>query len=615
MRGSAAAPTVPSAATNRPELTLAASPHIALLVLALLLTAITYMATLRFDFVYDDPVQIVSNAAVHSWKFAPSYFTHDVWSHLYPGAPGSYYRPLFMLWLLVNFSFFGLQPMGWHLTTVLAHLGVTVMVYWLVRRVTGDATTAAIAALLFGVHPAHIEAVAWVSGVTEPLLALLLIPAFVFYLNAHEQRYRRRSWMAASLGLYALALLSKETAIVLPALVFGYEWLYDEDRRAPKARLLHAILLMSPYAAVSLVYMAVRHMVLSAPTFGESAIGVGGVLLTWPSLIWLYLKHLVWPFGLSVFYDTPYILHPTLNNFVLPLLACVVVTAALVWWSRKSKTAAIAFLWLMLPLLPPLAGIGLFSHNDLTHDRYLYVPSIGFVILVATLLRRIRTGHGVEKGSEEGIAKRTAQNERFGLPGVQLAAVLVLTVALAAGAAIQSVRWANNLLLYHYGVQTAPHSALARMHLGAAIMARGDMSTALRLYREALELSPDDWTPNFVLGYADLQAQRYAEAEQHLRAAIRITPSNANQYLYLGLTLMHLDRLDEAEATLRRGLAPSPQVIGGLHYALGMVLQKKGQVAAARDEYKAELQLDPNSAARINLAEVEKQLAGGRPLP
>jgi Flp pilus assembly protein TadD len=297
---------------------------------------------------------------------------------------------------------------------------------------------------------------------------------------------------------------------------------------------------------------------------------------------------------------------------VLPLLGCGVAAAVLIIASRKSRVAAMASLWLALPLLPPLAAIGLFSHVDLAHDRYLYVPSIGFVILVALLLRRIpskgvaRTPSSAfaNRGDDDGVLRTLPASSNQIIPALILAAVFaVLTV-------MQSIPWANNLLLYYRGVQTAPHSALARSHLGTEMMARGDLFDALRLYREARDLSPDDWAANFVLGFACFQAGRYVEAEQPLRDAIRIAPRNGNQYLYLGLALMNLGRLDEAEASVRQGIAASPPNIPGFHYGLGLVLQKKGQLAAARDEFNAELNIDPTSGARANLAEVDRQLAG-----
>src|SRR5690349_17865714 len=136
------------------------------------LTFAAYAPTLRYQFVHDDRGQIVENPAVHSWAAVPTYFTAQVWAGVMPEEVGNYYRPLFLMWLRINNVIFGNHAWGWHLTTVLAHILATLLVYLLACRLGVGREVSLAAALLFGLHPAHIEAVAWISGVTEPLLAI-----------------------------------------------------------------------------------------------------------------------------------------------------------------------------------------------------------------------------------------------------------------------------------------------------------------------------------------------------------------------------------------------------------------------------------------------------------
>ena len=140
----------------------------------LALTFAVYIPTLRYQFVHDDRGQIVENPAVHSWHAVPTYFTAQVWAAVMPEELGNYYRPLFLLWLRINDVVFGNQAWGWHLTTILAHVLTTLLVYLLAWRLGIGRDVALLAALIFGLHPAHIEAVAWISGVTEPLLGIFL---------------------------------------------------------------------------------------------------------------------------------------------------------------------------------------------------------------------------------------------------------------------------------------------------------------------------------------------------------------------------------------------------------------------------------------------------------
>src|SRR5574340_2500 len=192
------------------------------------LTFLLYIGALRFGFVYADRIQILDNPMLRSWSFLPRYFTSHVWA-FDPSLPANYWRPLFLLWLLINRTLFGYAPLGWHFTALALHLGVTGLVYALAHKLTADRLSATLAALLFGVHPVLIETVAWVSGATDSLLALFLLPAFLLYLAARPLGARRTQRRAASLAFFALSLLVKETAAVLPLLIFAYAWIHPHE--------------------------------------------------------------------------------------------------------------------------------------------------------------------------------------------------------------------------------------------------------------------------------------------------------------------------------------------------------------------------------------------------
>ncbi len=146
---------------------------------ALLATAAVYIQTLEYEFVYDDYPQIVETSQLNSWRMIPHYFTGHVWSWQRAYAPGSYYRPLFLVCLLVQQKLFGLDPMWWHFTSVALHVLVTLLVYFLARRLTDDWLIALLAAAVFGLHPVHIEAVDWVSAVNEPVAAAAVVGSFL----------------------------------------------------------------------------------------------------------------------------------------------------------------------------------------------------------------------------------------------------------------------------------------------------------------------------------------------------------------------------------------------------------------------------------------------------
>ena len=558
--------------------------------LILLATFLVYSNTLGFKFVYDDRGQILANVEVHAWRYVPHFFLERVWSFAYPGILGNYYRPLFLLFLLLNYKIFGPYAAGWHLVSVAAHMGVTYLVYVLARRLTGDGPTALIAALIFGLHPIHIESVAWISGITDPLLALFLLPVFLCYLNARERTVHRRTWLASSLALYVLAMLSKETALILPIIIFTFEWLWW-DRDASGASGLRMVLdrtrkAMVPivqFLLLTFVYLAVRWHVLEG--LGHTMVPLGGwtIFLTWPHLLWFYLCHLIWPFGLSVFYNEPYVRTPGLVPFVLPLAGLVAVVFLVSLGARRlAKTAPedgrlVVFLcaWVLIPFIP-LLDLSVLPVGEIVHDRYLYLPSIGFCILLAMALRRIPSG----------------KLKVLGLPASQSVAVLLLALVFGISTPMEDRYWANDLKLYSRGVSRAPQNKLARTNLGNAMGEEGRYTEALALYQEVLARDPGFWLAIYNTGYTYYRMGRLPEAEQYLKRAIAVNGVDSDEYFYLGLTWLKLGDVDDAEKAVRQALKLQP---GGLayHFALGMILKLKGDIPGALAQFKEELRNFP----------------------
>src|SRR5262249_54024095 len=149
-------------------------------------TAAVYVPTLWFEFVFDDTPQIVQSQANLTWSRVPVYFKTNVWHYLTP-YPTNYYRPLFMTWLMLNYQALGTDTALWHVSVLSHHLLATLLFYFLARRLTENDAAAGAAALLFGVHPVHVEAVAWISGATEPLFAVLTFGTLLCYLRWREE--------------------------------------------------------------------------------------------------------------------------------------------------------------------------------------------------------------------------------------------------------------------------------------------------------------------------------------------------------------------------------------------------------------------------------------------
>jgi hypothetical protein len=572
----------------------------------LALTFAVYVPTLRYQFVHDDRGQIVENPAVHTWHAVPTYFTAQVWAAVKPEDLGNYYRPLFLLWLRINDVVFGNHAWGWHLTTILAHVLTTLLVYLLAWRLGVGRDVALLAALIFGLHPAHIEAVAWISGVTEPLLGILLIASFLAYVQSRGEGARVVKWKVISLALFALAMLEKETALILPGLLLVYEWVFGVEwgRRLEVRRILswcrEALGRIWPYFFLIVLYVPARIYALKGFNHVVTPLSTAQLVFTWPALIGFWIRHLIWPAGLSTFYNFPAVLQPTVRNFVVPAIFVVLMGLALFACIRKSRPAAFFTVWLVLPLIP-LLNIRVFIANDFAHDRYLYLPSVGLAVLVAMLLKNVCTG----------------PPRWLGIPASFLGAGLCLAVVMSYGTITESSYFQDNLTFYSYNLMMAPNNPDAESNYATVLAEDGRYGPALEKFLDVVGHYPNYWTPTYNLGLTYYKTGNMPEAEKYFLEAIRINPNKPDEFFYLGMARFKSGRAAEAIAPVRQAIAIRPTGFV-YHLALGMMLKTQGDLPGALKEFKEELANNPGEqAAAAQVKEIEDQLqahpATGRP--
>jgi tetratricopeptide (TPR) repeat protein len=428
-----------------------------------ILLGITFLAlgvTLRFPFMGDDLPQIAQNPRVQSWSFVPQYFTTHLWIQI-PGAAPRFYRPLFLLFLRMMDAAFGLWTPGWHLMLVLCHLATAAMVYWLVSE-WKDKTFALLAAALFALHPVHAEVVSWVSAISEPALAITLLGSLILV-----RREGARNLIAA-LALFAAALLLKETAIVWPVVIFLA--FYDGFARSLRRT--------APFIGVAVLYLLLRIAVLgslTAPLIRAVKTDAAYV----PTALSHYFFHLVWPVGLSTYCE----LHPNWLYllFVLPLLA------ALVWIALRGQYERVAVLILLLPLLPAL-NLGSLQLDALVQDRYLYLPSVGFVMLAAVLLQH--------------------------LPRPAMALLFMVMIA---GCVEETLTYIDGEHFYARGLQAAPHNSEVREGLGRVYANQGKFQQAVEVLEPVLQAGN---TPAPLLEPSLLTLAYSHEQLGHIQAAV-----------------------------------------------------------------------------------------------
>jgi hypothetical protein len=206
-------------------------------VLVCAITFVAYLSTLSFGFVYDDKPVIQDNVVIRSWSLVARYLAHKIPADLALPASGTFFRPVTLLWLRLNYAVFGPNPTGWHFAMLMGHVLMTYLVFLVVEKLTDNRETATIAGILFGLHPVHVENVAWLCSVSDLLVSIFLMLSFFAFLNYRDGR---KLWLAASVSLFGLALLSKETAAVFPFVILGFAMMFPHPRTMVNSRRVRA---------------------------------------------------------------------------------------------------------------------------------------------------------------------------------------------------------------------------------------------------------------------------------------------------------------------------------------------------------------------------------------
>jgi tetratricopeptide (TPR) repeat protein len=552
---------------------------------AALLAMLAYGNAVGGQFVYDDHFQVLRNPTLASLSNLPAFFGQSVWQFMSasPDQPlGLYYRPLFNAALLLEYQVFGTRVFGWHAVSISLHALTTLLVYALGRAWRLSVAAAALGAALFAVHPVHCESVAWISGLPDLLAAVGLLGTAIVYERGCRSG-RPLAWIAA-VALLAVALLSKEVAAAFPLFILGREWLEDEaPARRPRVR---AWLRAVPFAALVGVFLAARYAVLGRLSGTDaSARAVTGIdmLLTMPSVLATYLRLLVAPYGLGPTYDVTFVTEPWSDRFLVPLAVVVPAVAAAGALLAAAPLTARPLLWLGAFLWPVL-NLRAFNHYEsLVHDRYLYIPSAGFCLLLGLGAAALR-----QRG---GLARAASTIGAVMLVG----GWLLLTVA-------QNRVWRDDVALSDHVLRMHPDSAYFHNYRGATLFERGDLVGAEASYRIALQLRPGYGDAYSNLADVQLRAGRWNDAVALYQQALNSGAPYVKIYLNLGLAHARAGDLAAAGAAYAEAARRAPALVEA-HLGRGWVREQLGDPVGAEAAYRAALALRPSSTeARARLA-------------
>ena len=562
-------------------------------VMLVLLTIALYWPATRCDFVnYDDDHYVIENTHVTSglspenirWAFRNSYAAN--------------WHPITWVSHMMDCQLFGLKPWGHHLTSVLLHAINTVLVFLLLRRLTGALWRSLMVAALFGLHPLHVESVAWVAERKDVLSACFGLLALLFYTRYAQKVTSDNSPIprssstdyGLSLFFFALGLMSKAMLVTWPfvMLLLDYWPLHRFEAPASNSgpqklsgqlstigRLMREKIPFFVLVAMASIVTFVVQKHGGALTTGENLpLGArsGNALISYCR----YLGKLFWPADLAVFY--PRIEQWPLEKVLLAGGLILGVSVLLVALRQRRPFLLFGWLWYCGTLVPVIGLVQIGAHA--MADRYIYIPSLGVMILaiwgVCELARRWR--HHMIALSVAGLA----------------ALVLCLTLTWQ-----QIGYWKDSETLFRHALEVTENNYLAHNNLGNALLDKGQNDAAIGQFQATIRLKPDDAKAHYNLGTALNAKGQTDEAIGQLQATIYLRPDYAEAHNNLGIALEKKGQNDEAILQFQEAVRLKPDNVEA-HNNLGSALGIKGQTGEAIRQFQEAVHLRPDYAEAHN---------------
>ncbi len=529
----------------------------------------TFLPAIHNEFInFDDDVYVTGNAHVQ----AGLSFATVSWA--FSNIDASNWHPLTWLSHAADFQFFGLNPRGHHLTSVLLHAVNAVLLLLALHKLTGAFWRSLFVAAIFGLHPLRVESVAWVAerkDVLSTLFGLLALLTYADYAKKFSAKNPKcKIYYGLALLFFACSLMSKPMLVTLPFLLLLLDcWPLNRFRREPVKNLLWEKIPFFLLAAAScfVTFIAQKRggamdllaaMPLSARC--ENAIVSYG----------RYLLHFFWPEKLSVFY-------PVVDHWPVKIvLACAALLAVItvgVIVARRTRPYLLAgWLWFLGTLTPVIGLVAVGEHS--MADRYTYFPLTGILIIIAW------------------SAVEFSHRWRFQTIGLSVlgAAIIVTCIFLTR----QNIGyWKDSETLFRRAIAVTGDNYSAHCNLGNALMSQGHAAEALGEFQIAAKLKPGSSENLCNVGVALAGLGRMDEATAEFNLAVKSNPDNGLAHQNLGMALEQNGRLDEATREYETAIRLMPGYAPA-HNSLGVAFAKQNKLDEAIEQFQMAVRLDPN---------------------
>lgn len=528
-------------------------------ILLVVCTSLVYANSLKNSFVWDDYIVIVNNDFIKSYKNLPLLISKSYLSPFvkigccfFPdgsiGSGETSYRPLVTLSYFIDYSLWKLKPFGYHLTNLVLHIFNTILLFIFIDLIARDKKIALLTSLFFALHPANSEAVNVISFREELLVLILYLSSFILYIKLdNSSRIKKIYFYVFSLILFLLALFSKEMAITLPVLLILYDYYFVFHGRTKelfsrfKSRYIG-------YIVILLFYILIRFVVI-VNTSEPPAEYPGGSfytnILTMPKVFATYIKWLLLPIDIHALPESSILIsHSFFDLWALLSIALGIIYIAVAIKTRETaKEISLSMLWIFITLLPVSNILPLSNYMA---SRYLYLPSVGFCFLIATLLVRLSALKIIS--FSPNFSKRFARDT-----------VIIFLLFYSIFTMIRNCVWKNDTSLWLELVENYPNNGLVHSNLGDRFRNNGLIHRAISEYHMALTLNPELVGTYNQLGIALGELGRHKEAITCFRQSIKVDPKYLQAYDNLAVTYTRIKKWEEARKAWEKALEINPE--------------------------------------------------------
>jgi len=524
-----------------------------------------YGNTLRNSFIYDDQRIIEECEFIQSWKNLP-----DLFNVRYFDSSGEMtYRPTVSFTYLVDYTFWKLNSVGYHLTNVIIHSINGILLFFLMLNIFKKHSISLICSLLFVTHPVATEAINAVCF-REDLLALSFsILSFIFYLKGRESSGSYPRYYLGSCCFFLLAVFSKENAFSLFPILCAYDiFLAKTKDRADRERLMFYFI----FAAAVVFYLAIRFYFLKNPDEPPFAIEPFFYrLLSMSRMIVLYIKLFLFPLRLSAEYV--YTFSTSLLD-IRALLSIMVVVAILFISKvlyRYNNRISFGIWWIFLSLVPVLNIIPLFNP---VAERYAYFALPGYCMMLVLVM--------------EMVYSRVRGSMRF----IAISFLGLLLIFYSVRTVIRNSDWRTPIMLYERTLKQCPNSARFLNNLGLEYGDSGKHKKAIELFKKAMQNDPDYAYAYYNIGRVYDAMKNYNKSIESYTKAIDIDPEYKKAHYNLGIVYGKAGKPEKAIALYKKAIELDPQYTNAL-YNLGNTYYSVGNTKGAIVSYEKAIALDP----------------------